>query len=621
MLSADAPPKYLCPECVTAMRTPRIKSGWLTCEAVTGSSKKRFAMVDQRTRTLYWFDSSQATDVDAERKAKFAVNLRPYSVRVKDSDATIRLMVGGLRGGKSRRSRKSRGLSGGEKNTDALAALLSPRLAVSPPRATGDESASNATASTSFATAGDGCPPTLDLVAESPDEATSWRSVLDCASRDLKQAALSGALHRKTRKLAEAARQRRQEEAAARAEAKMKLSELESAAAQAAKLSAAAPASPAVATGDDAKKQAAQAAVRVRIISEVLSTEVNYVRSLQRLVDGLITPLSNDSSLPAGAVESVFSNVPQLLVKHREFHEKLDARVGSWDAATSCAGDLFLEGLNFLSLYQAYLSNYDSAVVRLHILRRAHPAVGTLVGQFDNGDQSGLDVGSYLIMPVQRIPRYLLLVDQLRKYTPATHPDKPVLDAAHDIIKTKLALLNRGIDQSRAQDANVVISAEKAIKPEFREKLGVPTLVSEARAYLMESRIKVSKLKRRKAFGKKGTGTRPSRDGRVEVKRIAYAILFSDLLLFIEVDEDPKRPLTRTAPQLGAAGRLQNPPFTVVEGVDLSELEAVEVKEKDEKNFEFVLALEVDLVTVHVSSREERTAWVNALRERIVARE
>jgi len=626
MLSADAPPKYLCPECVTAMRTPRIKSGWLTCEAVTGSTKKKFAVVDQRSRTLYWFESSQAADVDAERKAKFAVNLRPYTVRVKDTDATIRLMVGTLRSGKSRRSRRSRGLSTSDSTSSALAALLSPRLAVAPVGGggVGDEGAA-ANASTSFASGGDGSPPAIELVAESADEATAWRSALDCASRDLKQAALSGALRRKTRKAADAARQRRKEEAAARAEAKLKLTELENAATNGVQASAAlvgggAPTSPGTVTGDAAKKEAARAAVRVRIISEVLSTEVNYVRSLQRLVDGLITPLANDSSLPDGAVESVFSNVPQLLERHREFLAKLDARVASWDAATSCAGDLFLEGLNFLSLYQAYLSNYDAAVVRLHILRRAHPAVGTIVGQFDSGDQAGLDVSSYLIMPVQRIPRYLLLVDQLRKYTPDTHADKPVLDAAHAIIKTKLALLNRGIDQSRAQDANVVISAEKAIKPTFREKLGVPTLVSETRAYLMESRLKVAKVKRRKAFGKKGAGTRASRDGSVEVKRIAYAILFSDLLLFVEVDEDPKRPLTRTAPQLGAAGRLQNPPFTVVEGVDLSELEAVEVKEKDEKNFEFVLALEVDLVTVHVSSREERTEWVNALRERIVAR-
>lgn len=37
---------------------------------------------------------------------------------------------------------------------------------------------------------------------------------------------------------------------------------------------------------------------------------------------------------------------------------------------------------------------------------------------------------SFLIMPVQRIPRYQLLLKELQKRTPADHPDMPFIQVA-----------------------------------------------------------------------------------------------------------------------------------------------------------------------------------------------
>ena len=38
-------------------------------------------------------------------------------------------------------------------------------------------------------------------------------------------------------------------------------------------------------------------------------------------------------------------------------------------------------------------------------------------------DQSNHDLKSMLIMPIQRIPRYKMLLDDLKKHTPQNHPD------------------------------------------------------------------------------------------------------------------------------------------------------------------------------------------------------
>jgi hypothetical protein len=37
---------------------------------------------------------------------------------------------------------------------------------------------------------------------------------------------------------------------------------------------------------------------------------------------------------------------------------------------------------------------------------------------------------SFLIMPVQRIPRYILLLSELKKHTPSDHPDYPKITEA-----------------------------------------------------------------------------------------------------------------------------------------------------------------------------------------------
>ena len=42
----------------------------------------------------------------------------------------------------------------------------------------------------------------------------------------------------------------------------------------------------------------------------------------------------------------------------------------------------------------------------------------------------GLSIADLLIEPVQRIPRYKLLLEQLLKYTPESHPDYANMGAA-----------------------------------------------------------------------------------------------------------------------------------------------------------------------------------------------
>src|SRR5690606_24157660 len=77
---------------------------------------------------------------------------------------------------------------------------------------------------------------------------------------------------------------------------------------------------------------------------------------------------------------------------------------------------------------------------------------------------SSLTLESFLIMPVQRIPRYILLLKELFKYSTADHPDYPLIDRAKEKIQKIMDELNREIDQDAASNMQKILSIEDSIE-------------------------------------------------------------------------------------------------------------------------------------------------------------
>eukprot|EP00002_Diphylleia_rotans_P025343 TRINITY_DN5004_c0_g1_i7.p1 TRINITY_DN5004_c0_g1~~TRINITY_DN5004_c0_g1_i7.p1 ORF type:complete len:485 (-),score=68.95 TRINITY_DN5004_c0_g1_i7:345-1799(-) len=57
-------------------------------------------------------------------------------------------------------------------------------------------------------------------------------------------------------------------------------------------------------------------------------------------------------------------------------------------------------------------------------------------------DQGLMDLPSYLIMPVQRVPRYELLLREMLKFTPKTHPDHALVEKALEQVKKVASAIN-----------------------------------------------------------------------------------------------------------------------------------------------------------------------------------
>ena len=74
------------------------------------------------------------------------------------------------------------------------------------------------------------------------------------------------------------------------------------------------------------------------------------------------------------------------------------------------------------------------------------------------------DVFSFLIMPVQRVPRYVMLVAELLKQTPAEHRDCAPLREASEQIKRTAELINQR--KREAENAEVLLGIASKLTPE-----------------------------------------------------------------------------------------------------------------------------------------------------------
>jgi hypothetical protein len=357
---------------------------------------------------------------------------------------------------------------------------------------------------------------------------------------------------------------------------------------------------------------AAYAAVRQQVAKEFLSTERSYVASLSRVCDELRQPLCdllarNEPILIGNEIEQIFGNLAALRDQHVEFLGKLDETVSAWSEATPL-GVCLKTHLTFLQDYARYLRSYEEAQVHLHVCRRTRPDFGAMLSEFE---APGASLSSLLVMPVQRIPRYLLLLDSMCKYTPTTHADFATLKAVRGAMQKKLAALNDGLDKSSslASDAAVVMRIERAID-------GVDTLVVVGRRFVCEGRLKLKAVERSGGAGSDAKLLSMSLValGREKPKLVKqqFWLLFSDALVYTEqVDTD----VASCMAPLSDDGKQ---PFLYQAELPLSSVVSVERAlpgSKEDRAFQFTVHTQLERLVFAANSATERDNWWSAIRD------
>ncbi|KAL6073700.1 Rho guanine nucleotide exchange factor (GEF) 17 [Balamuthia mandrillaris] len=193
------------------------------------------------------------------------------------------------------------------------------------------------------------------------------------------------------------------------------------------------------------KEQKKHNMTRKQVVDELLATERTYVQGLQAVVTEIVRPMKR-SSLSGAELGGVFLNIEEILSHHQRFLPILQERVKGWNS-DSVIGDIFIKHMNFLSsAYEPYLRDFDINRVQLLEGREDFKQLRT---NFEAKHNNKLE--SFLILPVQRIPRYILLLKEMCRFTEslACHTDYQQVRTALSTMENTMGCLNRKIDKRK----------------------------------------------------------------------------------------------------------------------------------------------------------------------------
>ncbi|XP_019522994.1 PREDICTED: FYVE, RhoGEF and PH domain-containing protein 2 [Hipposideros armiger] len=176
-----------------------------------------------------------------------------------------------------------------------------------------------------------------------------------------------------------------------------------------------------------------------RIVQELLETEQAYVARLHLLdqvfFQELLKEARSSKAFPEDVVRLIFSNISSIYQFHAQFFlPELQRRLDDW-SATPRIGDVIQKLAPFLKMYSEYVKNFERAVELLATWTEKSPQFQEVLTRIQSSEASGsLTLQHHMLEPVQRIPRYeLLLKDYVRKL-PAQAPDRADAQKALDMI-------------------------------------------------------------------------------------------------------------------------------------------------------------------------------------------
>ncbi|KAL7712655.1 Rho/RAC guanine nucleotide exchange factor [Entamoeba marina] len=186
---------------------------------------------------------------------------------------------------------------------------------------------------------------------------------------------------------------------------------------------------------------------REKIISEIIETETSYVTSLHICIVYYFEKLQTCSPpiLTQKQIQNIFLYFDQVFFVNQAFLQDLQSYRLQHTLSHSI-GEAFQRFIPYLRVYYQYIGNSDIALHTLQDLEKSVKVDEFLTQlRLQIPFHNQLDLRGYLIMPVQRLPRYNLLLKDLLKRTPSTFSDFPRLSSAYDEMKKLTDYVNRSI--------------------------------------------------------------------------------------------------------------------------------------------------------------------------------
>ncbi|XP_035677334.1 FYVE, RhoGEF and PH domain-containing protein 4-like [Branchiostoma floridae] len=304
-----------------------------------------------------------------------------------------------------------------------------------------------------------------------------------------------------------------------------------------------------------------------KVAYEMLTSERSYVAKLH-LLDQVFCKQLEEANIPANVVSGIFSHVKPIYQFHHDFLlPQLEDRMKEWaEDRNKKMGDLMKNFAPFLKLYSPYIKNFDVSMGLVNSWM-GKPKFAAVVEDIQMTEECGnLTLQHHMLEPVQRVPRYELLLRDYLKKLPQDSEDRPDTEKALELISDSARHSNEAMKK--------IEKFHKLL--ELHEQLnGEVDVVSPTREFLLEG--KITKIAAR-------SGEHQDR----------YLFLFNDMLLCCSPSLVGNRFRVRT--------RMD------VDGMTVS-------KGNNPEEDTFVVQARQRALELYASTQEERDAWHKAIQD------
>ncbi len=190
---------------------------------------------------------------------------------------------------------------------------------------------------------------------------------------------------------------------------------------------------------------------RTRLVLELGDTERTFVQNMRGIVERYILPRTVGTKfLDDEEAFELFANTEELYRLNRDMYKEIRSVLGTW-GGESCISSVFEAFESAPELYRVYSSNQTNALAFAEQLRF----------ELRIADNDWRLLESFLIQPIQRIPRYQMLLREVAHNTRQGHAEHESIAKA----QTLLTRVGREMEKGMEEAANAKVGKDMLSGP------------------------------------------------------------------------------------------------------------------------------------------------------------
>ncbi|XP_023295636.2 putative protein tag-52 isoform X1 [Lucilia cuprina] len=239
---------------------------------------------------------------------------------------------------------------------------------------------------------------------------------------------------------------------------------------------------------------------RLQAVQEIITSEKAYLQQLELLMDYFVKPLKEQQLIDDASHTTLFGQIEMIHNLNGEFLRELESDMDN-------VAQAFLKMAPFFKLYSVYAFDYRNALLVLQELTSKNAAFRKFLEINESRPELQRKLNSLMIVPIQRVPRYKLLLEQVLLYTSPADADFKLLKESVKQIESTVSHINSCVEDQEV--TQLLINLQNSLVNRS------PNIVKPSRKVIRE-----------------GVLHKVTRNGS-EIKR--YCVLMSDIFMYCKI--------------------------------------------------------------------------------------